>query len=138
MNRPILLMLTIGSLCAATHPAANTPEDAFIQEADEARTKMTAGMDIQPSGDIDRDFVALMEAHHQGAIALAQAEVKLGTNPRVRRIARGIIRDQGRGMSQMRAALATSPSHARDQSASLPPSPQDPIADEISQSLARE
>ena len=138
MNRSMPHIVAIVSLFAATSLAANTPEDAFLQEAGVARTQMMTGMDPQPSGDIDRDFVAIMEAHHQGAIVLAQGELKLGANPRVRRIARAIIRNQGRGMAQMRAALATGPSHARDPSASLPPSPQDPIADEISQSLARE
>ena len=38
-----------------------------------AMTKMMAAMNVKPSGDVDRDFVAMMIPHHQGAIDMAQA-----------------------------------------------------------------
>ncbi|MDB5832919.1 MAG: hypothetical protein JWR14_2749 [Caballeronia sp.] len=42
---------------------------------------------IKPSGDIDRDFTVMMIPHHQGAIDMAQAELRDGHNEQLRRIA---------------------------------------------------
>src|SRR5580704_10813505 len=43
-------------------------EEPFIDENNAAMAKMMDGMTIKPTGDIDRDFVAMMVPHHQGAI----------------------------------------------------------------------
>jgi hypothetical protein len=43
-------------------------------------TKMMIDMGIRPSGDVDTDFVAMMVPHHQGAIEMAQAELRHGRN----------------------------------------------------------
>ena len=40
---------------------------------------MMADMAIKPTGDVDRDFVAMMVPHHQGAIDMAQAVLRYGT-----------------------------------------------------------
>src|ERR1700744_704885 len=48
--------------------AASSDESAFLKESDAAMNKMMDDMAAKPSGDIDRDFVAMMTAHHQGAI----------------------------------------------------------------------
>jgi hypothetical protein len=55
-------------------------EQPFLAENDTAMSKMMADMTIRPSGDIDRDFVAMMIPHHQGAIDMAQAELRHGHN----------------------------------------------------------
>jgi uncharacterized protein (DUF305 family) len=91
---------------ATTHAAAaDSNLDAFAAENDAAMTKMMSGMDIKPSGDIDRDFAAMMIAHHQGAIDMAQAELRYGTNEQLRRIAQEIIVDQLQEIAAMRMAL---------------------------------
>lgn len=64
-----------------------------------------AGMDIKPSGDVDRDFVAMMIPHHQGAIDMAQAELRYGHNEQLRRIAQEIIVEQQQEITAMRLAL---------------------------------
>jgi uncharacterized protein (DUF305 family) len=46
------------------------------------------------TGDADRDFVAHMIPHHQGAIEMAQAELKYGKDPEIKRLARNIIKAQ--------------------------------------------
>ncbi|MFT4070203.1 DUF305 domain-containing protein [Paraburkholderia sp.] len=46
------------------------------------------------TGDADRDFVAHMIPHHQGAIDMAQAELKYGKDPEIKRLARNIIKAQ--------------------------------------------
>ncbi len=53
-------------------------EQSFLSENDAAMNKMMADMTIKPTGDVDRDFVAMMVPHHQGAIDMARAELKYG------------------------------------------------------------
>jgi uncharacterized protein (DUF305 family) len=48
-------------------------------------------MGIQPSGDVDTDFAAMMAPHHQGAIEMAQAELRYGRNEQLRRLSQEII-----------------------------------------------
>jgi hypothetical protein len=67
--------------------------------------RMMAAMDIRPSGDADRDFVAMMAPHHQGAIDMAQTELRYGHNEQLRRISQEIIVDQQQEITAMRLAL---------------------------------
>jgi hypothetical protein len=64
-----------------------------------------AAMEIKPSGDIDRDFAAMMIPHHQGAIEMAQAELRYGRNEQLRRIAQEIIVEQQQEIAAMHLAL---------------------------------
>ena len=74
-------------------------------ENDAAMQKMMAGMDVKPSGDVDRDFAAMMIPHHQGAIDMALAELRFGTNEQLRRIAQEIIVSQQQEIAAMHMAL---------------------------------
>jgi hypothetical protein len=67
--------------------------------------KMMADMALKPTGDVDRDFVATMVPHHQGAIDMAQAELRYGHNPRLNTIAQEIIVDQMQEIALMHLAL---------------------------------
>jgi hypothetical protein len=93
------------------HPAAPpvavaaADETAFLKENDDAMTKMMNGMAIKPSGDIDRDFVAMMNPHHQGAIDMAVIELRYGKNEQLRRIAQEIIVDQMQEIAAMKLAI---------------------------------
>ena len=51
--------------------AATSDESAFLAENDAAMNKMMNAMEAKPTGDVDRDFVAMMAPHHQGAIDMA-------------------------------------------------------------------
>jgi uncharacterized protein (DUF305 family) len=62
-------------------------------------------MTIKPTGNIDRDFVAMMVPHHQGAIDMAQEELRYGREAQLRRIAQEIIVDQTQQISLMRLAV---------------------------------
>ena len=62
-------------------------------------------MAVGPSGDADRDFVALMIPHHEGAIAMAQAELRYGKNEQLRRMAQEIVVTQQQEITAMRMAL---------------------------------
>jgi uncharacterized protein (DUF305 family) len=68
-------------------------------------TKMMAAMDVKPSGDVDADFVAMMIPHHQGAIDMARAQLRYGSNEQVRRIAQEIIVTQQQEIAAMRLAI---------------------------------
>jgi hypothetical protein len=97
--------------CLAATPA----EAPFMAENDAAMTKMMAAMAIKPSGDVDHDFVAMMAPHHQGAIDMAQAELRHGNNEQLRRLAQEIIVTQQQEIAAMKLALglplpASSPS----------------------------
>lgn len=88
--------------------AADEAEAPFLKENEAAMTKMMAAMAVTPSGDVDRDFVATMVPHHQGAIEMAQAELRYGHNEQLRRIAQEIIVDQTQEIAVMRQAIRDS------------------------------
>ena len=88
-------------VCTSRDPG----EADFAAENDAAMNKMMAAMAIKPSGDIDRDFAAMMIPHHQGAIEMAQAELRHGRNEQLRRIAQEIIVDQQQEIAAMHLAL---------------------------------
>ncbi|MFZ1991387.1 MAG: DUF305 domain-containing protein, partial [Alphaproteobacteria bacterium] len=76
-----------------------------LNENDAAMKKMMDGMAIKPSGDIDRDFVAMMVPHHQGAIDMAIAVLKYGHNEQLKRLAQEIIVTQQQEIAVMRLAV---------------------------------
>ena|SRR5215469_194551 len=82
--------------------AAETP---FLAENDAAMTRMMKGMDVKPTGDVDRDFVAMMVPHHQGAIDMAVALLRHGHNEQLRRLAQEIIVTQQDEIAAMRMAV---------------------------------
>jgi Domain of unknown function (DUF305) len=88
-------------------PAAVTvdTERQFLEENDAAMNRMMDGMTPKPSGDVDKDFVEMMVPHHQGAIDMAQAELRYGKNEQLRRIAQEIIVEQQQEIAAMRLAL---------------------------------
>ena len=109
-------------------PAAAVDEAPFLKENDAAMTKMMNDMAINPSGDIDRDFVAMMSPHHQGAIDMAISELRYGRNEQLRRIAQEIIVDQMQEIAAMKLAIGepvtdSTPAPTQQQPASAPVEP---------------
>lgn len=80
-------------------------EGPFISENNAAMDTMMAGMDNKPTGDVDRDFVAMMTAHHQGAIDMAVTMLKYGHNEQLKRMAQEIIVEQQQEIAAMRVAI---------------------------------
>lgn len=107
MHRYLLAGALALAACAAqaAPPVPPAGEAAFWAENDAAMTRMMNDMDVPPSGDVDKDFVAMMIPHHQGAIAMAQAVLRHGKNEQLRRIAQEIIVDQQQEIAAMRLAL---------------------------------
>ena len=82
-----------------------TGEGPYLHETGAAMDKMMANMSAKPTGDVDRDFVAMMVPHHQGAIDMAKAELRYGSNQRLKTIAQEIIVDQMQEITLMRLAV---------------------------------
>jgi uncharacterized protein (DUF305 family) len=86
---PILL---VTSIAAAQMPSIM---DRFMLAMRTSMTAMDKGMtEAAMTGDIDRDFAAMMTPHHRGAIDMARAELSYGKDPVMRRLAEEIIVDQ--------------------------------------------
>src|SRR5882757_5805935 len=100
-------------------------ESPFLSENDAAMNKMMADMTVKPTGDVDRDFVAMMVPHHQGAVDMAKAELKYGHNEQLRRLAQEIVVTQQQKISAMRLALGEAlppPMASPTQPGAMPPS----------------
>ena len=100
-------------------------EQSFLSENDAAMNKMMADMTIKPTGDVDRDFVTMMVAHHQGAIEMARVELKYGRNEQLRRLSQEIIVTQQQEIAAMRLAVGDplSPSAASPTESEIAPAP---------------
>jgi deoxyhypusine synthase len=118
----VLLTSTLALGLAATALPTGTGERPFLAENDAAMRKMMHDMQITPSGDVDRDFVNMMIPHHQGAIDMAQAELRYGRNEALRRLSQEIIVTQQQEIAVMGQALRNPPPP------SLPPADQPPDA----------
>jgi hypothetical protein len=95
----------IAAICA-TPLRSSPPEEApYLSETTGAMAKMMIDMGIQPTGDVDRDFVAMMAPHHQGAIDMAIAVLRYGRNTQVKRLAQEIIVTQQQEIAAMRLAV---------------------------------
>jgi hypothetical protein len=95
----------ISAICVKSFGSAPAAEAPYLAENVSAMTKMMIDMSIRPSGDVDADFVAMMVPHHQGAIEMAQAELRYGRNGPLRRMAQGIIVTQLQEITAMRLSL---------------------------------
>jgi len=80
-------------------PAANAP--ASTKAYQDAMAKMDKGMSITYSGNADKDFVAGMIPHHQGAIDMAQVELRYGKDPQLRKLAHDIVAAQQKEIAFM-------------------------------------
>jgi uncharacterized protein (DUF305 family) len=100
-------------------------ERPYLHQTDSAMDKMMADMSVKPTGNVDRDFVAMMVPHHQGAIDMAEAELRYGRNQQLKAIAQEIIVDQMQEITLMRLAVgeplpAAQPSPTQNPSGTAP------------------
>ena len=84
---------------------AQSPASSFMPLMMQAMGRMDKGMSATPSGDPDRDFVAMMIPHHQGAIDMAKLELQFGKDSVLRRLAEGIIVEQSQEIDAMQRQL---------------------------------
>ncbi|HKB47266.1 MAG TPA: DUF305 domain-containing protein, partial [Ktedonobacterales bacterium] len=88
---PGLAIVALALITAAACSSPGPEDTSFMAKSDAAMTRMMAAMQISPSGDVDKDFVAMMAPHHQGAIEMAKAELGYSHNAPLRRLAQEIL-----------------------------------------------
>lgn len=89
----------LAPLAWAQEPAA---EAAYLAAMD----RMMNDMMVEPTDDIDRDFVVMMVPHHQSAIDMARSYLHYGHNEELRRVAQEIIDGQQQEIAVMRHAIS--------------------------------
>ena len=114
-KRLLVLTVAIGlSSLPAFHPQASACERCqkwgpFYKETKSAMTQMDAAMtqaDGGLVGDPDRDFIALMIPHHQGAIDMARSVLLHGSDPALKNIAQEVIAEQSIEIEYLRKIQA--------------------------------
>ncbi len=101
----LALVFLFGSAPLVLAADSVSAEAPFLAQNDAAMTRMMSAMAVKPTGDVDRDFVAMMVPHHQGAIDMALAVLRYGHNERLRRLAQEIIVTQQEEIAAMRLAV---------------------------------
>jgi len=61
---------------------------------------------MKMTGNVDVDFAMMMRIHHQGAIDMAQVELRDGKAPEMRKMAKDIIAAQKKEIAQLDKFLA--------------------------------
>lgn len=99
----ILLILNLFVFNSSPVCAGNLPNrDALNQ----ATISMNAAMSSVPmTGNPDIDFAVMMIPHHQSAVDMAKAELRYGTDSRLRRLAQEIIVTQQSEIALMQLLL---------------------------------
>lgn len=105
LRKSVAPLAALAVLGLAAPLAASTPSEQFMAENDAAMAHMHAAMEITPTGDIDRDFVAMMIPHHQGGIDMAVAVLRHSRNDQIRRLAQEIIVEQQQEIAALRLAV---------------------------------
>ena len=94
---PVAVTQAMGA--GANSPAA----EAYIQAM---QTMDDKTKNMSPSGDPSKDFVMMMMPHHQAAVDMAEAYLKYGKDPALRKLATDIVAAQEQEIALMKAWLA--------------------------------
>ena len=123
MRRPARVFLALAFLCASPAgwaqsqphhepagmpqlPPSPVPETSFAAQMTIAMDRMHAAMAGAPrTGQPDRDFLAAMIPHHQGAIDMAKAVLLVTKDPHIHNLAQSIITEQQSEIELMKRLL---------------------------------
>ena len=120
LGAAVLQPLAQAQTPANSDPTSSMPASKASSSAMPADSKAMKGMDMQGmmkdkndkmssmhmSGNADVDFAMMMRMHHQGAIDMAQAELRDGKAPEMRKMAQNIIAAQKKEIVQLDKFLA--------------------------------
>ena len=98
---------------AGLHPAAH--RNLARAEGDTAplNQRRRQALEEGGTGDIDRDYAALLVPHHENSITLARAELELGRDEALQKAAYLVLRDQQREIELVQAWLRQHPTKAQ-------------------------
>ena len=85
---------------------SNTP--VSTKKYQQINDSMHKSMDIKFTGDADKDFLAAMIPHHQGAVEMAEVVLQHGKDPKIRQLAQEIITMQKKEIAEMKQLLKES------------------------------
>lgn len=115
MRSPLLGLALAAALLAApmlasAHEKTATPPPASSSAAPMDHSRMghmdaQAGMSM--TGDVDYDFAVNMRKHHQMALMMSQAQLKKGTDAKLRAMATQIIAAQKKEIAELDRWIAT-------------------------------
>lgn len=88
-----------------TMATAAAGDAASVKEFKAVNDKMHKDMSIAFTGKTDVDFVRGMIPHHQGAIEMAEVQLKYGKDAKIRKLAKDIIKAQKSEIAMMKAWL---------------------------------
>lgn len=94
---------SMGPMASGKH--MSRADTQMMQAMDTMNVQMRA---LNLNGNTDRDFMLMMIPHHRAAVAMAQVELRYGKSGQVKNLARSIISDQRKEISQMKTWLAES------------------------------
>ena len=81
---------------------------ASTKKYQQVNDNMHKSMDIKFTGDADKDFLAAMIPHHQGAVEMAEVVLQHGKNLKIRQLAQEIITMQKKEIAEMKQLLKES------------------------------
>ena len=91
------------------HPAAHRTIVRLEGRADSLRARSSQQQEDAGTGSIDRDFAALLIPHHQNSIVLARAELELGRDDALQKVAYLFLQDQQREIDELQDWLRQHP-----------------------------
>ena len=106
----VIPVLLAQSVLAEDMKGMNMPAKPTATPADKAfaasMKTLMKGMNVEPTGNPDKDFVLMMMPHHQGAIDMAKVELQYRTDPELRQLATDLVTAQEKEIAQMKDWLA--------------------------------
>lgn len=106
----ITLFLSATALAGMSVLHKHEEEDAQKSAFDAVMMKMHEEMGkAETTGNVDVDFVLGMIPHHQGAVDMAEIEMRQGKDPAIKKLAAEIIKSQRTEIDMMKKWLAAHP-----------------------------
>ena len=99
--KPASPMPAMAASSPMSMPAGGMDMKSMMKDMNDKMGSMTM------SGNQDVDFATMMRMHHQGAIDMAQVELKSGKEPKMRKMAKDIVAAQKKEIAEIDKFLAS-------------------------------